>query len=433
MYKKPHIFILVVWLSCLSVSGWSQKPTYNSPFSVKGIGDLPRIGVPFNSALGGISIGVRDKGNVDYLNPASYSVRDSMSFVLNFGGQGKESDLTSSQASAKTYDMNLNHLLFSFPITRKLGFAFGFVPSTYTGYSIKEKVLKDDPLFNPDIGELEYVFKGDGGVTRFFAGASIELFDHLSLGINVNYLFGEVKKTHTLYFLNNPGTFQTKIERHTIVSDFNYDLGLQYETSFKKKENHLVVGLTGGINKKINYSLEQLDYAVLVTSGGNSYNDTVSFIDVYNQNFIMPFYLGAGFTFSGGSKWLVGVDYKYQDWSKAEIPFSKDKLVASHFIHSGIQFVPNPRDFRKYWKIVRYRAGGYYGNSYFEVNNNPLKDFGISFGVGFPIPLSRTMINVSWESGWRGSVEKNYIKEQYNIINFGISINSFWFVKRKYK
>ncbi len=430
MHRYRYIHILTILLLSASTAGFSQT-NFNSPFSLKGVGDLARNGVPLNSALGGISLGMRERGSVDYVNPASYSGRDSLSFVLNFGAQGIGSFLTSQNSKASSYDLNLNHLMFGFPILKNLGFAFGFVPYTYTGYTISEQVLKDDPLYNPDIGELEYLYKGEGGVTRFFAGTSIELFHHLSIGINFDYLFGEIKKVHTLYFLDNPGTLDPEMERRTIVSDFNYDIGLQYRAK-PGENNHLVLGLVGGTNKKLNYSVEQLDYAVSVFSNGKRLKDTIHYLQAFNQKFTLPFYIGAGFTFST-EKWLVGVDYNYQDWSKSEIPFSKDKLVASHFIKAGAQFIPNPRDFHRYWKIVRYRLGGHYGNSYFEVNNNPLKDFGISFGAGFPIPLSRTTLNISWESGWRGSIEQNYVKQQYNIINFGISINSFWFAKRKYK
>ncbi len=430
MYKKRHIHVFIVLLALLSVTGNAQT-TFNSPFSLKGIGDLPHTGVPINSALGGLTIGMRQKGNIDYTNPASYSTRDSMSFVFNFGTQGRGSFLSSQNSFAKSYDLNLNHLIFSFPVTRHLGVAFGFVPYSYTGYTIREKVLSDDPLYNPDVGELEYLFQGEGGVTRFFTGASLELFDHLSVGFNLDYLFGEIKKTHTLNFLDSPGTLNTRIERRTIVSDFSYDLGLQYSARIGEN-NRLVIGLVGGNNKKINYSVEQLDYSIAVTSGGKSYNDTIRYLQAFNQKLSIPFYIGLGFTFTN-EKWLFGMDYNYQDWSKSALPYSHDKLTPAYSIRSGVQFTPNPRDFRRYWKIIHYRLGGHYGNTYYEVNNHPVKDFGISFGAGFPIPLSRTTLNISWESGWRGSIEQNYVKEQYNIINFGISINSFWFVKRKYK
>jgi hypothetical protein len=339
--------------------------------------------------------------------------------------------------------LNLGNLVFSFPVSRNIGIAMGFVPSTFTGYTLSEKVDDGDPLYNPDVGGLQYNFKGNGGVTRFFAGAAVDLFkEHLSIGFNFDYYFGKIHKTHELFFPDNPTAFNTRLERNYIVSDFNFDIGLQYVARFGE-EKKLVVGLVGSTtNKKTNYTEEAFDYALIVFPNGNQQLDTVNDYTLYNQKIIMPPTLGIGFTFVNGQKWTVGADYSYSNWSKANIPFSSDSLIPSQSIHAGFEYSPNPRDFRRYWKIIKYRIGGHYQSSYFTVNNNPVDDFGISFGVGLPIinrssalalMMGRTTINISLESGWRGSVDKNFVREQYNIIKFGISVNDLWFVKRRYQ
>jgi len=424
-------FKIIAFLFLVSLGGFSQT-SFNSPFSIKGLGDMAGNGFPRNSAMGGVGYGLRNSNYIDYSNPASYTARDSLSFIYDFGLQGKGSFFSNSDFSIKTYNLNLNHLAFSFPITSNVGFAFGILPYSYTGYVMNETVLQNDANYNPQLGQLGYMYRGDGGINRFFIGSAVKLFDHLSVGANFNYLFGEIKKTHTLTFSDNPNAFNIKIEDRIIVSDFNYDLGLQYVVRFGK-EKKLVLGLTGGNNKRINYSEERLDYGVLILSNGTTHNDTLSYTKIYNENMLLPYHLGAGISISNGEKWSVAIDYYQQNWSKANIPFSRDSLTTTRFIRGGFQIVPNPRDFRRYWKIIAYRFGGHYGNSYFTINNNPVKDFGISFGVGLPIIMNRSTFNVSVETGWRGSVEKNYLLERYNVINFGLSFYDFWFIKRKYK
>ncbi len=442
MYNNRHISFLFFLLISLLPAGHAQT-TYNSPFSMKGLGNLPNPVLIRNSAMGGISIGMRDPSYIDFNNPASISARDSLSFVFDFGANGKTTKLQSKDHSERTHDLNLGHLTFSFPVFRNMGIALGFVPSAFTGYALNERVDSQDPLYNPQVGELSYYFKGEGGVTRFFAGTAIELFDHLSIGFNFDYLFGKIHKSHELYFPDNPSAFHTRLDRNYIVSDFNFDVGLQYTARFGE-EKRLVIGLIGSTtNKKIRYTEEAYDYAVLIFPNGSKKLDTINYYTLYNQRIIMPPLLGIGFTFSDGNKWTVGADYTYSNWSKASIPFSSDSLIPSQSVRAGFEFSPNPRDFRRYWKIVKYRVGTHYRSSYFTVNKEPVNDFGISFGVGFPIinrgsgipavMSGRTTINVSIESGWRGNVEKNFVKEQYNIIKFGISVNDLWFVKRRYK
>jgi len=410
---------------------------------MKGLGNLSNPVLIRASAMGGISLGMRNKQYIDFNNPASYSARDTLSFVFNFGITGKSTKLRSSNSWVRTDDLNLGNLVFSFPVSRNIGIAMGFVPSTFTGYTLSEKVDDGDPLYNPDVGGLQYNFKGNGGVTRFFAGAAVDLFkEHLSIGFNFDYYFGKIHKTHELFFPDNPTAFNTRLERNYIVSDFNFDIGLQYVARFGE-EKKLVVGLVGSTtNKKTNYTEEAFDYALIVFPNGNQQLDTVNDYTLYNQKIIMPPTLGIGFTFVNGQKWTVGADYSYSNWSKANIPFSSDSLIPSQSIHAGFEYSPNPRDFRRYWKIIKYRIGGHYQSSYFTVNNNPVDDFGISFGVGLPIinrssalalMMGRTTINISLESGWRGSVDKNFVREQYNIIKFGISVNDLWFVKRRYQ
>ena len=56
-----------------------------TPYSMFGVGDLVRPGTTLNRSMGGIGAGLRDNRFINYLNPASASARDSLSFMLDFG------------------------------------------------------------------------------------------------------------------------------------------------------------------------------------------------------------------------------------------------------------------------------------------------------------------------------------------------------------
>ena len=315
---------------------------------MKGIGDLYNPVLIRNSAMGGISIAMRNPTYIDFNNPASISARDSLSFVFDFGVNGKTSKLTGSHSSKRSHDLNLGNLVFSFPVTRHWGVALGFIPSAFTGYALNEKVAKEDPMYNPDVGTLSYYFKGDGGVTRFFAGTAVELFNHLSVGVNFDYLFGKIHKMHELYFTENPSAFHDRLERSYIVSDFNIDLGLQYTAHFGEGKR-LVIGAIGSTtHKKVNYTEEGRNYAVLIFPNGDKKLDTIKVFSKYKQRIILPPTLGIGLVFSNGNKWTAGADYTYSNWAKASIPFSNDSLIPAQSIRAGFEFSPNPRDFRRY-------------------------------------------------------------------------------------
>ena len=67
------------------------------------------------------------------------------------------------------------------------------------------------------------------------------------------------------------------------------------------------------------------------------------------------------------------------------------------------------------------------------VNNEQIKEFGITFGAGIPLRRTNSTINVFFEYGNRkGSFENGLHKEAF--YNMGISFNFYdrWFIKRKY-
>jgi hypothetical protein len=65
------------------------------------------------------------------------------------------------------------------------------------------------------------------------------------------------------------------------------------------------------------------------------------------------------------------------------------------------------------------------------VNNIPLTETGISFGVGLPLGgLSNA--NVGFEISQRGQEESDLIKETLIALRIGFSLSDRWFIKRKY-
>ncbi len=73
------------------------------------------------------------------------------------------------------------------------------------------------------------------------------------------------------------------------------------------------------------------------------------------------------------------------------------------------------------------------GNTYIEINNQPIKEFGISFGLGLPFRRSKSMLNFAFEFGNKGTVENDLVQENFFKFTFGLSIYERWFVKNKYR
>ena len=65
------------------------------------------------------------------------------------------------------------------------------------------------------------------------------------------------------------------------------------------------------------------------------------------------------------------------------------------------------------------------------VNNIPLTETGISFGLGLPL-AGLSNANVGLEISQRGQKEAGLVQETIVALRVGLSLNDIWFVKRKY-
>jgi hypothetical protein len=65
------------------------------------------------------------------------------------------------------------------------------------------------------------------------------------------------------------------------------------------------------------------------------------------------------------------------------------------------------------------------------VNNIPLTETGISFGLGLPLG-GLSNVNVGLEISQRGQKDLGLIQESIISFRVGMSLNDIWFVKRKY-
>jgi hypothetical protein len=82
---------------------------------------------------------------------------------------------------------------------------------------------------------------------------------------------------------------------------------------------------------------------------------------------------------------------------------------------------------------MEYRVGGHIGDNYLVINNEQVKEYGMSVGLGIPMrrPVSKTNLFLDFT---RKSYESGTVTHFENYFTMGISINlyAFWFIKQKY-
>ena len=429
--------VVLVLLMLIASPAISQFNTY-SPYTRYGLGDFSKGGFGQNLAMGGAGVALRHSDHMNYLNPASYTARDSMSVLFDFGLNTYFNQYQTSKVSDTWWNGNFHHIALSVPIGKHFGLGTGMVPFSSVGYNIKQE-YNDLGTGDP----LDFYYHGDGGIMKYFLGFSGELFDRLSLGVTMNYLLGDINRQRYLTFPSRADYDSTTAIEEIQISHTYFGFGMQYHEVIKDK---FFFTLGGSYDLQTTFD-GSIDNSVLNTFPGSAtaLNDstvvypevTIAGSDSLKGSITIPSKLGVGIAFGIPDKLTVTADYYLQDWSATSTlnQFHDNDgfdMANTRSMHLGIDYTPDHEALRGFHKLMSYRVGGYYTDHYIQVKGYQMKDYGITFGVGLPMNKTKSSFNIAFTMGTRGTTEYNLVKENYGIITFSVTLHDLWFYKRKF-
>jgi long-subunit fatty acid transport protein len=403
----------------------SAQTIITSPYSRFGIGDLTANANAWNFSMGGTSIGLRSPYHISFINPASYTAFDSTSFVFEGGIIFNYVQLkTNLQSASRTY-ASVGYLTFGFPVTKWWKTTLGLLPYSNVGYNVSSDAIV------PEVGRVTRIYSGSGGINRFLWGNGFKLTKNFSIGINASYLFGSMVRESASTFPDSSFYLNFREDNNITVSGLYFDYGIQY-TAKLKKDVRLTAGAIFGTNSNVNAKTDHLS-TTYFESGGNEYTkDTIKNEPGLRGTITVPLMFGLGLSFEKPDKWLIGADYRWQNWQKYQAFGMSDSLVNSYYISAGVELVPDYNNYTNYLKRIRYRLGLKYNSTYLQLRQKHLNEYAVTLGFGLPIRGMKTAINLGAELGTRGTTQSNLIQETYFNFVVGFSIYERWFVKRKY-
>mgnify|MGYP003433811078 FL=1 len=175
----------------------------NSPYTRYGYGQLEDDCFSRSQAMGGTSIGMRTKNSINSNNPASYSSIDSTSFIFEMGVSGLLSNFRSGDAQNTTFTGNLDYIALQSPITKWMGLSAGLIPYSYVGYNYKYTDSIQIP-FEEEYNVYDKTYYGKGGISQVYLGLSVDIADHLALGVNGYYMFGNINHYKAISYNQSP-------------------------------------------------------------------------------------------------------------------------------------------------------------------------------------------------------------------------------------
>ncbi len=472
-----------------SVFGLEAQNNTSSPYSIRGYGEMENSSNAFCRALGGASNGIRSEHVFSFSNPASLGATKLV--ILDFGFRLDYSHIYSDSASKTGYNGNFNYFSLSFPVYRKpiikkdtsasarskttklyteyrsvWNAAFGFMP--YSSINSTYSKLKDTTY-----GLIGNYYSRTGGLTRLFFMNSVNIKPNISLGLNTSFIFGQTR-AYDGYYLFDTGVSRATIHENNIsMRGFKFDFGIQAErnkdTIYKrdsivvngqkilrvsKRPVRFVFGATLDNSAQLNYSifrqiLNKSNYYITAPI------DTVILQENKKGKTALPLGYSAGFSVTYNNTWMFTADYRAEQWGSLKSSLYSDSFSNSSQFSFGLAYRPdyNVTNFKKtsgnkrYLPYIEYRFGFRTRNTGYNFldnagNINPLKEYGLSFGIGIPKLRTewdtkyfqvKSMFNITAEYVKRGNIQNGMISENLYRITLGLTLPDVWFRKRKFE
>jgi long-subunit fatty acid transport protein len=303
-----------------------------------------------------------------------------------------------------------------FKIAKNWTGGFGITPFSTVGYRITstKTVVGTIDEFTADL-------TGSGGLTQFYFDNAYTLFNHLSLGFTTSYVFGTITSSETIFYENIPNviTSTETAQLNKILVDF----GFQYFFNLNKK-SRLSVGGVFGNTHKLNFKEE----VKIIQGNGQVFEEEIT----QEGTFDFPLYAGGGISLDWDHKLSINADYMFRNWSAINAVNPQFSYVNTNAYRLGVEYIPGRMNEFGFMGRIAYRAGFYHEGYYVEINSKAIDETGFSVGLGIPFLKNKTSVNVSYNSGVRGSTNNGLIRERYHSVVLSFSLHDWWFLKTKY-
>ncbi len=414
MIKK----ILVLILAHVAVVSYAQEGT-SSPYSFYGVGASKFKGTIENRSMGGLSV-LADSIHLNLQNPASYGKLGLTTYSLG-ASYSKYKISNASNESSSGESAALEYLAVGIP-AGKFGFGFGVIPLTSVGYDLSTNTSNGG----------ENRFTGTGGVNKVFLAAGVKINKNLSIGMDVNYNFGNIE--NKAIAIDSDIQLSTREVTSTDVSAFSMSFGINYSKMISEKLE-IVASVVSVPSFKLASERRRELASIVLNSNGQE--RVVQAQDVKTEDYEID--MPAEFKFGGGigqpKKWFAGAEYGYVDAGEFAGISSNESNInyekgAKYKV--GGYYIPKYNSLTSYFSRVVYRAGFRYEETGLNIGGQSIDEFGMSFGVGLPVGRLFSNANISFEYGQRGTTDLGLVKEEFFNFSIGLSLNDRWFRKIKF-
>lgn len=415
--NTKKIIPIIAAVQFFGLQAFSQN--MNSPYSIYGIGDIDFKTYNRTSGMGGTGLALRSSYYLVDNNPASIAGLTRSFYIVDAAVTGKSVTYSGTPITAdnsKNKDFWMKRLSLAVKLNNHWASSIGFSQFSNVNYKFSGTKSVEGTATN----YLAH-YEGDGGLNEYHWTNAFSLGKHLSLGLKSSIVAGSINQTETVTDPAVSSTISTKVQDY--FGKPRFQAGAIYAAPVSKKWD---ISIGGKFIPQTKMTAERT-FSVLE-------NDVAIMEDefVKNNRFSLPNTFAAGIAIQHNKKTTFAVDYTYEDWSSLKIKEQGWQLISSNRLSAGVEFSRQAKVMNQVVEKRFFQLGGFYHNSYLQIRNEPINEFGFTAGMGGVIGKG-LLYTLSLEAGSRGTTRQNLIKENYVQMTFSFSYRDFLASKgRKY-
>ena len=397
-FCQTHIYRIILGLAIVLIL--TGPGNGQSVYSAAGLGEYQYFINGRSNAMGGVGIALPDEIMYNIQNPAAGAFLENT--TINSGFLFKGMSVNQKDSNFNNRFSRWSGLYFSVKITGRFGIAGGIVPFSDYSYDME---LEDEGR-----GYTRSII-GRGGISRGYGAFSFKILPELSVGLMFSRYFGQLEEEFRVIF-QEIGLADTASDTKTSIYGNNYRLG--------------------GFYRHSRFSLGGF-YAAAVDIKGKSELAISPVLPLTISEFPvhMPSQWGVGATANLTRGWITGMDVQGTNFKDLRLGNSRQEFNNSSRIGFGAEFTPLSTVVSSYLSKIQYRMGFSYQKLYVpDIDGSSIKEYGVSFGFGFPFNRNYSRIDLAIEYGKRGSKEVDIVQENFLKLSLYVGIRERWFQRR---
>lgn len=391
----------------------------NSPYSIIGIGDIDDNYYNRTSGLGNTGIAYRSSRFLINNNPASYSALDNQIFTAELGIRGSFIDYSGTPVNVsnnQSADITFRKFVMGIKGSKHWGTSFGLVPFSTENYEFNNPFI----LQGTTSEVANSYYQGYGSINKVYWANSYDFFHHVSLGIDLSYLFGTISQKE---IIQNAGLVTLLSTTNNInLTNLVADYGIQAYGKLGRRWDYSL-GATFANRSDL---FARYTTVVLGPDSAQLYSKTLQ-----QTYFTLPTSYGFGFSLTKDKKYTFVGDYKYQGWSNLGYAGNNYQLENSQKVSAGFELSKSKTYYNAKIEKAYFQSGIYYGNSYLSVNGKQIRDRGLTVGYGLNSLKSPLSYSIVLQYGIKGTIANDLIEEKYVNLTFALSFREAWYTKGK--